>query len=130
MKLAIEDPRNARRGEELLGGSAATEPQAMAAKTDPASSPSSLRAPYFAGGVQQVQHPMNDDPWEEEMESYMDHEDTQTSARWTKDALQKLKPSHRGGCWTRGDSKVAEDGGCELCEAEDTDGPEIFGDLH
>ena len=63
------------RREELLDDSEAVEPQSKAARTDPSSSPSNLHVPYFAGGINQIQRPVNDEQWEDEMESYMEHED-------------------------------------------------------
>ena len=76
----------------MVDDSSVNEPQSKAARTDPASSPSNLHSPYFAGGVRQVQYPVNDEPWEDEMESFIDHEATQDWDPLDIDALDEGCP--------------------------------------
>ena len=55
-------------------------PQAKAARSQPEGSPSHLYPPKYAGNVQvvsigQVKYPVNDEGWEEELESYLEVEE-------------------------------------------------------
>ena len=88
----VKLPLTPRRSEEMVDDSKVDEPQQKAARRDPASSPSSLHKPYFAGDVRQVQHPVNDEPWEEEMESFIDHGATQDWDPLDIDALDEGCP--------------------------------------
>ena len=73
-------PVTPRQGEPILDDSEVQEPRSKAARSQPESSPSSgLYPPQYAGNINQiyvnsVRYPVNDEAWEEDIESYMDAE--------------------------------------------------------
>ena len=88
----VKLPDAPHRREELLDDSEAVEPRSKAARTGPSSSPSNLHRPYFAGGINQFQRPVNDEQWEDEMESYMEYEDMDVENLLDIEALDGCPP--------------------------------------
>ena len=66
-----ERPRPADEHEQMVDDSAATESRTKAPRTGPADSPTSLYAPHFAGGIQQVEErPVDEFQWEQEVAEF------------------------------------------------------------